>query len=122
MSTKGSVSGGVVVGGEGGLFQEQEEGPAVVHCADFNPRMLQVHTACFGTAETQPVPPTDRKSDKDACCFKSFILAQGKIHKTAFVHAKQCLASVACLLPVSSSDSTSARHSNTFTVHATQTG
>lgn len=51
-----------MVGGGG-----QEEGPAVVHCADFNPRMLQVHTARFGTAETQPVPPTDRKSDKDAC-------------------------------------------------------
>lgn len=25
--------------------------------------------------------------------FKSFILAQGKIHKTVFVHAKQCLPS-----------------------------
>lgn len=30
---------------------------------------------------------------------KSFILAQGKIHKTVFVHAKQCLLSAACFLP-----------------------
>lgn len=51
--------------------------------------MLQEHAAHSG-----PFPPLQIGSlTKGPRFFKSFILAQGKIHKTVFVHAKQCLRS-----------------------------